>query len=237
MEIVDQIVSLSSMIGQFWRDKNIATILLLASAVVLYFRGHVKSEKMITHTRDVKTTDEMNALREKMKTMLTVIEAILYEGVFGYSYDLPGGSERRIMVVRHSKPVSIKAGDYLEEYHRALHKAVIETAPNVLMNELLVHRVSESPVDSEQESTSARNLRNLICYEIHGHAGVNRQIKDIENNLLPYEEVCSMYVELCAVARNLRAIRELAVEQEILEHRIPFFPKIAGFLPRKRKKR
>ena len=83
MEIIDQIVSLSSMIGQFWRDKNIATILLLASAVVLYFRGHVKSEKMITHTRDLKTTDEMNALREKMKTMLTVIEATLYEGIFG----------------------------------------------------------------------------------------------------------------------------------------------------------
>jgi hypothetical protein len=141
------------------------------------------------------------------------------------------------MVVRHSKPVNIKVCDYLEEYHRALHKAVIETAPNVLMNELLVHRVSESPIDEEQEKTSGENLRHLICYEIHGHAGVNRAVNDIENRLLPYESVLSMYRELCTVARNLRAIRETEIEQEILEHRIPFFPKITGLFGKKRKKR
>lgn len=234
MELIDQVVTFYNSVVLFWRDKEIGTLLFIAAAVILYFRGHVKSEKLITHTKDLKTTDEMNALREKMRTMLTVIEAILYEGCYSYAYDNHSGRDRRIAVVRHSKPVSISAGDYLEEYHRALHKAVIETAPSILLNELLTHRVSETDADIDQEKRSAENLRTLICYEIHGHAGVNREIKEIENRLLPVDSITGMYRELCAVSRNLRQIKEAAIEQEILEHRIPMLPKFTGLFVRRR---
>jgi hypothetical protein len=116
------------------------------------------------------------------------------------------------------------------------YKAVIESAPVILLNELRVHRVSESHVNEKTEADSAQSLRTLICYEIHGHAGANRQIKEIENKLLPYSRVLVMYQELCVVARNLKCIKDSAVEQEILEHRIPLFPKITGFIPKRKKK-
>ncbi len=235
MEILAEISSIWQMIVGFWRERQIGAIIIFLSAAVLYFRGHVKSEKLITHIVDVGTNAEMNALREKMANMLRVIESILYSGIEQYVYDNPGGHDRRIMVVRKSKPVDIKARDYLSEYHDALHKCVLEAAPAILMNELHVHLVSDSPRNDEQERNSAKSLRHLICYDIAGHAGKNREVIVIENRLLPVDYVLEMYKELCVSARNLRAIKENAIETEIREHRIPFFPSVGKLLKRRKK--
>jgi len=235
MEIFGEITALWQVFLNFWRDKEIGTFLFFIASAVIYFRGHVKSEKLLTHTKDVRTTDEMNALREKMSNMLRVIESILYSGIEQYIYDSHGGHDRRIMVVRKSKPVDIKARDYLSEYHDALHRCVLEAAPAILMNELLVHRVAESPIDSEQEQNSAKALRHLICYDIAGHAGKNRDVITIENRLLPFEDVLEMYKELCVSARNLRAIKDDAIETEIREHRIPFVPSVSKLLKGRKK--
>jgi len=234
---IDSIISMSTAIQEYWKNRDIGTILFIASAVLLYFRGHVKSEKLITHTRDIKTTEEMNALRYKMNTMLNTIEAILYDGIESFVYEQPGGKTRRISVVRKSKPVDIAAGDYLIEYHDALHKSVREKAQDVILNELIVHRVAETEPNYEQDCDSAMNLRGMICYDIHGHAGTNRQIREIENDVLPFERVLEMYRELCRVARNLRLIKEQAIEQEILEHRIPLIPKFGKIIAKNSKKR
>lgn len=235
MEIVSDITGIFQVFFNFWRDKEIGALIVFVSAAILYFRGHVKSEKLITHIVDVSTNDEMNALREKMANMLRVIESILYTGVEQYVYESDGGHDRRIMVVRKSKPVDIKARDYLSEYHDALHRCVLESAPAILMNELLVHRVAESPIDSEQEKNSAAALRHLICYDIAGHAGKNREVKLIENRLLPFVDVHNMYKELCVTARNLRSIKEEAIETEIREHRIPFVPSVSKLLKGRKK--
>lgn len=235
MELFAEITALWQVFLSFWRDREIGTFLFFIASAVLYFRGHVKSEKLLTHTKDMRTTDEMNALREKIANMLRVIESILYSGVESYVYESLGGADRRLHVVRKSKPVDIKARDYLSEYHDALHRCVLEQAPAILMNELLVHRVAESPIDDDQEQKSARALRHLICYDLSGHAGKNRDVVVIENRLLPYEYVLEMYQELCVSARNLRSIKDEAVETEIREHRIPFVPGVEKLLKRRKK--
>jgi len=235
MELFAEITTLWNVFISFWRDREIGTILFFIASAVLYFRGHVKSEKLLTHTKDMRTTEEMNALREKISNMLRVIESILYNGVESYVYDSCSGPDRRLHVVRKSKPVDIKARDYLSEYHDALHRCVLENAPSILMNEILVHRVAESPADSDQEQKSARALRHLICYDLSGHAGKNREVIVIENRLLPYEYVLEMYQELCVSARNLRSIREEAVETEIREHRIPFVPGVSKIIKTRKK--
>lgn len=235
MEIVTDISGVLQLFLNFWKEKEIGALIVFVSAAILYFRGHVKSEKLITHIIDVRTNDEMNALREKMSIMLRVIESILYTGIEDFVYNNHGGHDRRIMVVRKSKPVDIKARDYLSEYHDALHRCVLEAAPAILMNELLVHRVAESPINENQEESSSKSLRHLICYDIAGQAGKNREIIVIENRLLPYEYVLEMYRELCVSSRNLRAIRDEAIETEIREHRIPFVPSVSKLLKRRKK--
>jgi hypothetical protein len=242
MEILTEINTLLSMAVTLWRERDIGTILLFLAGVVAYYRGHVKSEKLITHTNDTRATEETNALRAKMDMMLRVIESSLYSGVESFVYDSHGGHSRRISIVRKSKPVDIPACDYLVEYHDALHKCVLEHAPAIIINELIVHRVFDSPINEEQENISARNLRDLICFDIHGYSGTNRQIREIENRILPYSEIVEMYREICVVARNLRAIKSSAIEQDILEHRIPLVPNVgnmikSSFKPRKNRKK
>lgn len=235
MEIISAIVDSAQFFITLWREKDIGTILLFLAGALIYLRGHVKSEKLITHTKDIKTTDEMNALRSKMMSTLRVIESILYTGIESYVYDYPGGQDRRISVIRKSKPVDIKARDYLSEYHDALHRCVLESAPEILLNEMLVHRVAESAVNESQERTSATFLSNIICYDIAGHAGKNREIRLIEKRILPEESIISMYRELCVCARNLHEIKDSAIESEIQEHRIPFVPSIRKLLKGRKK--
>ena len=227
MEIIDQINSVYSVVNQWYQSREISTtmqFLLLISAVIFYVRGVIKSEKLITHTRDRKAAEENQKLKIKINNMLLIIESKLYGCVEQYAHKNEFQNSR-IMIYRKSKPVELKSGDYLVEYHDSLHKSLYKTAVSFLFNELSVHSVADTIFDEEQEKRSAQHFFDIILFEIHGHAGTNAEIKNFEFSAMPYFLFLDMYSEICEACRNLRSMRELEIEREILEHRIPLFPK------------
>jgi len=229
MEMIDQISTIYTMVMTWYRSRDISAtlqLLFFASAVVLYVRGAVKSEKLITHTRDRKANEENQKLKLKINNMLSVIESRLYNSVQKYVYSVGVGNTQRISIIRKSKAVDIRAGDYLVEYHESLHKSLYKTAVSFLFNELAVHDVADSVFDEEQEKRSAVSFMAIVIFEIHGHAGTNEKIESVENSAMSYELFIELYSEICEAARNLRKTKEIEIEREILEHRIPLFPKL-----------
>lgn len=190
---------------------------------IYYIKSVIRNEKTITRIEDEAIREEEEKIMNRVKSKFATIESHMYEGVEQYVYS--GEASRRLDILRTYSKISIPAKDYLRDYHGATKSVLFKVVAPYWVDEMIALGAPSTRPKEEDIDESATELRAKIITEIHKKAGVNKDIKEIENEIISFEAIREFAVNTIAHYEHLRRERDRKIEKETKAHRMPLVPR------------
>ena len=209
-------------------------LLILAVFVVMYINSVIKSEKLLTQIEDEQRVVEKDSLKKKVGSLLSVFDQQLFDKMQESTYR-DGNNYDKIVVHKGYGSIKMAKKDFFRDHHDAVKDSLYKVVLNDIINDINTLRLADPKkiYSDEQKKQKAFELVGLIKSEIRKRSGSTAESKGIENEILTFETVYDMYINIIEHAQELRGVRVEEVKKRTRQYKVPINPKARDFRDKK----
>lgn len=224
MEIIDFFVTIKDVfVSVFGMAKEAWVIILF---VVMYINSMIKSEKLLTEVEDEAKHKEGKKLEKKVVNALYTLDQNLFDGMQKLTYSTDGNTYDKVVVQKGYGSIRMSKKDFFRDHHDAVKDALNATKNEIIDDiETLNLGSSKTAIPEETHKNRAFELCGFIKTSIRKRAGATQDSKEIECDVVTFEVMYSMYINIIQDAQALRGVRDNEVKKKASQYRVPLLPK------------